>query len=285
MKNINVQHSSIFLWLILITLVFINSSYAADVLDISSAQTSTNSQNNTIGIQNVVFEEVSYAADVTLYTDGTWGASNVTGYSLDDSKATGQYKTNIILFADSVEISSVVTDTKGTYEFTVQVKKDVIAFSEPPGRVAEHAPIEILDLWRELFAEDPNTVFFYNDANGVGQAVAIHMFEPQFNSDYTVMTFKGELLNKDDDFSSMSLNNVSIMIDPTVWKWVKMGLLCGGAVVADIVAVFGDIAAILSIIGTGGLNVAGGVPIIALLTGSGITVSIACAEAIGDLGN
>jgi hypothetical protein len=251
-------------------------------LDLSDARAFTNPDENTITIQNLVYGGVSYSGDVTLFADGTWQASNVIENSTPVD-LTGQYKTNVILFADHISLTSFGSTLDNIYEFSARVRPNVIAFTEPPGRVAEQAPVQVLQMWDLLYAEDPNAVVFYNNEAGEGEAVAIRMFEPSFNDDYTEMTFKGVLLNPADDFETLELSNVSIMIDPTVWQWIKMGLWCGGAVIADIVAVVGDIASLAAMIGSAGLGIEPGVAIMAFLTGTGITVSAECANAISEL--
>jgi len=266
-----------------IIIAFSGSVLAEDKtpLDISSARIFYDEKNDSTEMSGVLINGISYSGDIALYNDGTWDAKNVAALHPSDERIDDEYRTNLIINTTAPVALTPIGD--GVYRFTVQVKKEILSFTEPPGRKAEFVPIEILDAWNDMFDENPNTVVMYTDENGVGQEVVIEMIAPNFNSDYTVMEFEGRLLNKDNDFSSLSLESVTLLVDPTVWKWISVGLACGGTVVAAVLAAGGGIAAIVAAVASAGtLSAPAAIVEVALISGT-VVMTGYCATAFASL--
>ena len=126
------------------------------------------------------------------------------------------------------------------YEITLTgVHPNVLAFQDRPNRGFAHFEVgSMVALWPLMFGDgngSPNVSMTSRDLNGNSDdPVAFTMAGPSRDESRGAITFEMNLL-QGSPAPLESFTDVSLFIDPTKWQWVKIGLVCGTAILAIMV--------------------------------------------------
>ncbi|MBN1344964.1 MAG: hypothetical protein JXQ73_19885 [Phycisphaerae bacterium] len=124
----------------------------------------------------------------------------------------------------------------GVYTITLtEVHDRVIAFTQAPGRTAQTFGTQWLGLWDKMYPDSPPNAVLYGRTPTDGTISVFEMGKPTYDAENDTLTFQATLVG-DSPAPQAVMDDVDLLIDPTVGQWISIATNCGSAIVNIILA-------------------------------------------------